>query len=109
MKQDLEVEREIKSQLEQLKLDLSFLEELEAGGMPMVLGSGIGAGVGGIGDGMGTTNTNQGLSGAYGSGGGSDFLWQQGSGKGAVYGTSQNTTNANQQLLNAMYKRVGGK
>lgn len=110
MKQDLEVEREIKSQLEQLKLDLSFLEQLEAGdGVPMVLGSGIGAGVGGIGDGMGATNANQSLTGAYGSGGGSDFLWQQGSGKGAVYGTSQNTTNVNQQLLNAMYKRVGGK
>lgn len=109
MKEDLQMEREIKAQLEQLTLDLSFLEELEGmgEGMPMVLGSGVGSGGGAGSGGIGNTNPNANLSGAFGNGGANDFQWAKGGGRGAVYGTSQNGTNADMQLLNAMARRGG--
>ena len=107
MKKDLEMERQIKTDLEQLTLQLQYLEQLEADGegLPMVLG-GMATGAGnGSGSGSGTSgNTNGGT--LYGNAGNSEFLGVQGGGRSAVYGVSQNYTNANKNLLNAIARRV---
>lgn len=108
MKADLETERQIKTELEQLTLQLAELDKLSGGsGSGLVLNTGsLGAGAGstsGLSNGN-STNTGYGL---YGAGGDSTFNTVTGGGKGAVYGTSQNYTNADINLLNAQARRLG--
>lgn len=108
MKVDLEQERQIKTQLEQLTLQLQELDNLAgASGSGLVLNSsGVGTGSGAT-NGLGSGNANTASYGLYGAGGDSTFNAVTGGGKGAVYGTSQNYTNANESLLNALSRRLG--
>ena len=107
MKADLEMERQIKAELEQLTLQLGMLDEQMGmgDGIPMVLGSGVGGAGNGFGNGSGK-NTNNGFGFGYGNGGNSEFNGVTGGGRSAVYGTSQNYTQANKQLLNAIGRRM---
>lgn len=107
MKADLQMERQIKAELEQLTLQLGMLDEQMGmgDGIPMVLGSGVGGAGNGFGNGSGK-NTNNGIGFGYGNGGNSEFNGVTGGGRSAVYGTSQNYTQANKQLLNAIGRRV---
>ena len=107
MKADLQMERDIKAQLAELTLQLGMIdEEMGMGdGIPMVLGSGVGGAGNGFGNGNGS-NTNNGFGFGYGNGGNSEFNGVTGGGRSAVYGTSQNYTQANKQLLNAIGRRM---
>ena len=109
MKIDLAQEREIKTQLEQLTLQLQEIEALEQGGSGsgLILSSSGGvSGLGGNGLGRNNTNSNQ-YYGTYGMGGNSTYKGVTGGGRNAVYGISQKYTNADINLLNALSRRIG--